>query len=34
MQDKDTLKAQRVMEAMLQMKKLDIAKLKQAAEQE
>ena len=30
---KDTKKAQRVMQAMLQMKKLDIAKLEQASEQ-
>jgi predicted 3-demethylubiquinone-9 3-methyltransferase (glyoxalase superfamily) len=34
MQDKDPAKAQRVMQAMLQMKKIDISKLKQAAEQE
>ncbi len=31
--DKDRKKAQQVMQAMLQMKKLDIAKLKQAYEQ-
>lgn len=34
MQDKDPVKAQRVMQAMLQMKKIDISKLKQAAGQE
>jgi len=34
MQDKDGEKSQRVMKAMLQMKKLDIEGLKQAAEQE
>lgn len=34
LQDKDLVKAQRVMQAMLQMKKLDIGKLKQAAGQE
>jgi predicted 3-demethylubiquinone-9 3-methyltransferase (glyoxalase superfamily) len=34
MQDKDPAKAKRVMEAMLQMKKLDIKTLKQAYEQE
>src|SRR6267142_883945 len=34
LQDKDPAKAQRVMQAMLQMKKIDISKLKQAAEQE
>jgi predicted 3-demethylubiquinone-9 3-methyltransferase (glyoxalase superfamily) len=33
-QDKDPEKSQRVMKAMLQMKKMDIGKLKQAAEQE
>jgi predicted 3-demethylubiquinone-9 3-methyltransferase (glyoxalase superfamily) len=33
LQDKDPKKSQRVMEAMLQMSKLDIAKLKQAYEQ-
>ena len=33
-QDKDPEKLQRVMKAMLQMKKIDIAKLKQAGEQE
>jgi predicted 3-demethylubiquinone-9 3-methyltransferase (glyoxalase superfamily) len=32
MQDKDPEKSQRVMKAMLQMKKMDISKLKQAAE--
>ena len=32
LQDKDAEKAQRVMQAMLQMTKIDIAKLKQAAE--
>ena len=31
--DKDAAKAQRVMQAMLQMKKIDIARLKQAADQ-
>ena len=31
--DKDTAKAQRVMQAMLQMKKIDIARLKQAYDQ-
>lgn len=34
MQDKDPLKAKRVTEAMLQMRKIDIAKLRQAYEQE
>ena len=34
LKDKDPAKAQRVMEAMLQMKKIDIKTLKQAAEQE
>lgn len=34
MQDKDADKANRVMQAMLQMRKIDIAKLKQAYEQE
>lgn len=34
LQDKDAQKAKRVMEAMLQMKKIDISKLKQAAEQQ
>jgi predicted 3-demethylubiquinone-9 3-methyltransferase (glyoxalase superfamily) len=33
LQDKDPVKAKRVMEAMLQMKKIDINKLKQAYEQ-
>jgi predicted 3-demethylubiquinone-9 3-methyltransferase (glyoxalase superfamily) len=33
MKDKDPVKAKRVMEAMLQMKKIDIKKLKQAHEQ-
>ena len=33
MQDKDPAKSQRVMKAMLQMDKLDIARLKQAYEQ-
>ena len=33
LQDKDPAKSQRVMHAMLQMRKLDIAKLKQASEQ-
>ncbi|MBO0724575.1 MAG: VOC family protein [Blastocatellia bacterium] len=33
LQDKDPVKAKRVMEAMLQMKKIDIKKLKQAQEQ-
>jgi predicted 3-demethylubiquinone-9 3-methyltransferase (glyoxalase superfamily) len=33
MQDRDPVKSQRVMKAMLQMKKLDIAQLKQAYEQ-
>jgi predicted 3-demethylubiquinone-9 3-methyltransferase (glyoxalase superfamily) len=33
LQDKDPVKAKRVMEAMLQMKKIDIKKLKQAYEQ-
>lgn len=33
-QDKDAEKSQRVMKAMLQMKKMDLSKLKQAAEQE
>lgn len=33
LQDKDPKKAARVMQAMLQMQKLDIARLKQAAEQ-
>jgi len=33
-QDKDPAKSQRVMQAMLQMKKMDIATLKRAAEQE
>jgi len=33
LQDKDTKKSERVMKAMLQMKKLDIKKLKQAYEQ-
>jgi predicted 3-demethylubiquinone-9 3-methyltransferase (glyoxalase superfamily) len=33
LQDKDPVKSQRVMKAMLQMKKIDIAKLKQAYEQ-
>ncbi len=33
-QDKDPVKAQRVMPAMLQMKKIDIGKLKEAAGQE
>jgi len=32
--DKDQKKAQRVMQAMLQMKKIDIAALKRAAAQE
>jgi predicted 3-demethylubiquinone-9 3-methyltransferase (glyoxalase superfamily) len=31
--DKDPAKAQRVMQAMLQMKKIDIARLKQASDQ-
>ena len=31
--DKDPVKSQKVMKAMLQMKKIDVAKLKQAAEQ-
>jgi predicted 3-demethylubiquinone-9 3-methyltransferase (glyoxalase superfamily) len=31
--DKNPLKSQKVMQAMLQMKKIDVAKLKQAAEQ-
>jgi predicted 3-demethylubiquinone-9 3-methyltransferase (glyoxalase superfamily) len=31
--DKDPAKAQRVMQAMLQMKKIDIARLKQAYDQ-
>jgi predicted 3-demethylubiquinone-9 3-methyltransferase (glyoxalase superfamily) len=34
LQDKDAQKAARVMEAMLQMKKIDISKLKQAAGQQ
>ncbi len=34
LKDRDPAKAKRVMEAMLQMKKIDIQKLKQAAEQE
>jgi predicted 3-demethylubiquinone-9 3-methyltransferase (glyoxalase superfamily) len=34
LRDKDASKSQRVMKAMLQMKKIDIATLKQAAEQE
>ena len=34
MQDKDPVKAKRVTEAMLQMRKIDIAKLRQAYEQE
>jgi predicted 3-demethylubiquinone-9 3-methyltransferase (glyoxalase superfamily) len=34
LQDKDPVKAQRVMQAMLQMKKIDIGKLKEAAGQE
>lgn len=34
MQDKDPLKAKRVTEAMLQMRKIDIVKLQQAYEQE
>ena len=34
LQDKDAAKSQRVMQAMLQMKKIDISKLEQAAEQE
>jgi len=34
LQDKDTGKSQRVMKAMLQMKKLDIETLKRAAEQQ
>jgi predicted 3-demethylubiquinone-9 3-methyltransferase (glyoxalase superfamily) len=33
LRDKDAAKAQRVMQAMLQMKKIDIARLKQAADQ-
>jgi predicted 3-demethylubiquinone-9 3-methyltransferase (glyoxalase superfamily) len=33
LQDKDPVKAKRVMEVMLQMKKIDIKKLKQAYEQ-
>jgi hypothetical protein len=33
MADKDPAKTQRVMQAMLQMKKMDIAKLKEAAQQ-
>jgi predicted 3-demethylubiquinone-9 3-methyltransferase (glyoxalase superfamily) len=32
LKDKDPAKAKRVMEAMLQMKKIDISKLKEAAE--
>jgi len=34
LQDKDTKKSERVMKAMLQMKKLDIKTLKQAYEQQ
>jgi predicted 3-demethylubiquinone-9 3-methyltransferase (glyoxalase superfamily) len=34
MQDKDPVKSQRVMQAMLQMKKIDIAALKQAADEQ
>jgi predicted 3-demethylubiquinone-9 3-methyltransferase (glyoxalase superfamily) len=34
LQDKDSAKAERVMKAMLQMKKIDIKALKQAYEQE
>jgi predicted 3-demethylubiquinone-9 3-methyltransferase (glyoxalase superfamily) len=34
LQDKDSEKSKRVMQAMLQMKKIDIAKLKQASEQQ
>jgi predicted 3-demethylubiquinone-9 3-methyltransferase (glyoxalase superfamily) len=33
-QDKDAAKSQAAMKALLQMKKIDIAKLKQASEQE
>jgi predicted 3-demethylubiquinone-9 3-methyltransferase (glyoxalase superfamily) len=34
LQDKDPVKAQRVMQAMLQMKKIDVGQLEQAAEQQ
>jgi predicted 3-demethylubiquinone-9 3-methyltransferase (glyoxalase superfamily) len=34
LQDKDPKKSQRVMQAMLQMDKIDIARLKQAYDQE